>query len=196
MEHYKTVCLPQSVGELTFLHLICPTLTYIHFTATYILPTATYISFIAEMGVTYDIKIHGIDKLVEGNWVKWAWDVTFTFQEAGLVSYLDSSCEAPNDLKEKAEWLQYNSHIIRTFSCIIDNTFTQELTPDMLAVDAWALLKKRTIQTGIITKLNSMRATLTMKFSKSKKTNTTISEINDHSASIFEAGITPTQDEW
>ena len=97
------------------------------------------------MAITYDVKIHGIDKLVEGNWAKWAWDVIFAFLEAGLVGYLDSLCKAPNDMKEKAEWLQYNSHIIETLGCIIDNTFAQELAPNMLAVDVWALLKKWTI---------------------------------------------------
>ena len=34
------------------------------------------------------------------------------------------------------------------------------------------------------------------KFSKSKETNTTISKIRDHLASVFEAGVAPTQDEW
>ena len=41
-----------------------------------------------------------------------------------------------------------------------------------------------------------MQAALTMKFSKSKETNTTISKIHDHLASIFGAGVAPTQDEW
>ena len=117
------------------MHLICCPLTYIHSTTTHILPNAAYIHFFAEMAITYDVKIRGIDKLVEGNWAKWAWDVTFTFLEAGLVSYLDSSCKAPDDLKEKAEWLQYNSHIIGTLGRIIDDTFAQELSPSMLAVD-------------------------------------------------------------
>ena len=64
------------------------------------------------MGIDYDIKVWGIDKLTEGNWVKWGWDITFAFMEAGLISYLDGSIKAPTvsaNLKEKNEWLQYNS---------------------------------------------------------------------------------------
>ena len=64
----------------------------------------------------------------------------------------------------------------------------------MLAADAWVLLKRRTSQGGIIAKLNAMRVAITTKFSKAKETN--ISELRDHLTSIFETGVTPTQDEW
>jgi len=79
--------------------------------------------------------------------------------EAGLISYLDGSIKAPTvsaNLKEKNEWLQYNSQIIGTLGHIVDDSLVQELTPMMLAADAWAVLKKRTSQSGIIVKLNSM----------------------------------------
>ena len=66
----------------------------------------------------------------------------------------------------------------------------------MLAADAWAVLKKRTCQSGIIVKLNSMRAAITTNFSKAKETNATIGELCDHLAAVFESGVTPTQDEW
>ena len=151
------------------------------------------------MGFDYDIKVWGIDKLTEGNWAKWGRDVTFTFMEAGLVGYLDGSIKAPPisaDLKEMNEWLQYNSRIIGTLGCIVDDSLAQELTPTMLVADAWAILKKRTSQSGIIVKLNSMRATITTKFLKVKETNATIGELHDHLATVFESGVAPTQDEW
>src|SRR5882672_3702147 len=101
------------------------------------------------MGLDYDIKVRGIDKITEGNWAKWGRDVTFAFMEAGLVGYLDGSIKAPSDTKENNEWLQYNSRIISTLGRIVDDSLAQELTPAMLAADAWAILKKRTSQSGI-----------------------------------------------
>ena len=100
-----------------------------------------------------------MDKLTEGNWEKWGWDVTFTLMEAGLVGYLDGSIKAPSinaNSKEKNEWLHYNSCIIGTLGHIVNDSLAQELTPMIRAEDAWAILKKRTTQSGIIAKLNSM----------------------------------------
>ena len=111
------------------------------------------------MGIDYDIKVQGIDKLTEGNWEKRGQDITFAFMEAGLVGYLDGSIMAPSinaDLKGKNEWLQYNSCITSTLGCMVNDSLAQELTSMMLVADAWAILKKRTIQSGIISKLNSM----------------------------------------
>jgi len=107
--------------------------------------------------------------------------------EAGLVGYLDGSIMAPSvnaDLKEKNEWLQYNSCIIGTLGYIVDDSLAQELTPTMLASEAWAIVKKRTSQSGIIAKLNSMQAAITTKFSKAKEMNTTIGELCDHLAAV------------
>jgi len=59
--------------------------------------------------------------------------------EVGLISYLDGSIKAPPvsaDLKERNEWLQYNSRIIGTLGCIVNDSLAQELTPTMLAADA------------------------------------------------------------
>ena len=148
------------------------------------------------MTVYYDVKIRGIDKLVEGSWAKWKRDVTFAFLEAGLVGYLDGSLKAPTDPKDNPDWLAYNSRIIGTLGRLVDDSLAQELLPDMLAADAWVLLKRRTSQGGIIAKLNAMRAAITTKFSKAKETNITISELRDHLTSIFETGVAPTQDEW
>ena len=110
------------------------------------------------MTIHNDIKIQGIDKLVEGSWAKWKRDVTFAFLEAGLVGYLDGSLKAPMDPKDNPGWLAYNARIIGTLGCLVDDSLAQELLPDMLAADAWVLLKQRTSQGGIIAKLNATYA--------------------------------------
>ena len=43
-----------------------------------------------------------------------------------------------------------------TLGGIVDDSVAQELTPTMLVADAWAVSKKRTSQSSIIAKLNSM----------------------------------------
>ena len=109
---------------------------------------------------------------------------------------MDGSLKTPTDLKDNPDQLAYSSCIIGTLGCLVDDSLAQELLPDMLAADAWVLLKRCTSQGGIIAKLNAMWAAITMKFSKAKETNITISELCDHLTSIFETGVTPTQDEW
>ena len=63
--------------------------------------TPTFLS--ANMTVHYDVKIRGIDKLVEGSWAKWKRDVTFAFLKAGLVGYMDGSLKTPTDLKDNPD---------------------------------------------------------------------------------------------
>ena len=99
-------------------------------TPTFSLPTWT---------IHYDVKIQGIDKFVEGAWAKWKRDVTFAFLEARLVGYLDGSLKVPTDPKDN--WLTFNSRIIWTLGCLVNDSLAQELLPNMLAANAWVLLK-------------------------------------------------------
>src|SRR5882724_13383490 len=92
--------------------------------------------------------------------------------------------------------MQYNTHIISTLGCQVDNSLAQELTTVQLAADAWALLKSHTSQDGIISKLNAMHTALTAKFSSSVETNTTISEIHESLTQVFINGVAPTLDKW
>jgi len=74
-------------------------------------------------------------------------------------------------------------------------TLAQELSVEMSTVQAWLLLKKRTHQDGMVAKLNVMRATITTRFSSAKPTNSTIGEICNFLASIFEGGG-PICEDW
>jgi hypothetical protein len=77
----------------------------------------------------------------------------------------------------------------------VDDSLAQELAPDMSALDAWKLLKKRTQQDGMVAKLNAMRAAITTKFSSSKATNATIGDIRDLITAIFK-GDPPMKEDW
>jgi hypothetical protein len=96
----------------------------------------------------YNIKIKDIAKLTEGTWAKWSRDIQFSFAEAGLLGYLDSTIEAPKaDGKKLVDWKEYNCRIIGRLGRIVD-ALAQELEMDMTAVDAWKLLERRTHQEG------------------------------------------------
>jgi len=151
------------------------------------------------MGIDYNVKIRGVDKLVEGGWAKWSREIKCSFMEAGLNGYLDGTIKEPpagSKIDETTAWMQYNTHIIGTLGCQVDNSLAQELTTIQLAADAWALLKSHTSQDGIISKLNAMHTALTAKFSSSVETNTTISEIHESLTQVFINGVAPTLDEW
>ena len=63
----------------------------------------------------------------------------------------------------------------------------QELE-DMLAADAWRMLKSRIHQEGIFAKLNSMHKALCTKFSFNTPTLDTLAEIKNLSTSIYKGG--------
>ena len=73
-------------------------------------------------------------------------DVKFCFLEAGFAHYLDGM-NAPNESDSKkvqAKWHTINSQIIGTLVKHVSLALKQELDEDMLAVDAWRMLKSRT----------------------------------------------------
>ena len=81
-----------------------------------------------------------------------------------------------------------NSQIIGTLAKHVSPTLKQELEEDMLAADAWRMLKSRTHQEGIFVKLNTMHTALRSKFSFSMPTLDTLTEIKNLMASIYEGG--------
>ena len=91
----------------------------------------------------------------------------FCFLEAGFIHYLDGT-NAPDEgdsKKVQTEWHIINSRIISTLVKHVSPALKQELEEDMLAMDAWRMLKSRTHQEGIFAKLNSMHKALRTKFS-------------------------------
>jgi len=51
------------------------------------------------MGIDYNVKIHGVDKLVEGSWTKWSHKIKFSFMETGLNGYLNVPSRSHPGLK-------------------------------------------------------------------------------------------------
>ena len=142
------------------------------------------------VGIKYNVKIVDIKRLVEGQWASWSHDVRFCFLEAGFIHYLDGT-NAPdegNSKKVQTEWCIINSRIIGTLAKHISPALKQELEEDMLAADAWRMLKSRTHQEGIFAKLNSMHKALHTKFSFNTPNLDTLAEVKNLSTSIYEGG--------
>ena len=142
------------------------------------------------VGIEYNVKIVDVKPLVEGRWASWSRDMRFCFLEAGFVHYLDGM-NAPDegDLKKvQTEWHIINSWIIGTLAKHVSPALKQELEEDMLAADAWRMLKSRTHQEGIFAKLNLMHKALRTKFSFNTPTLDTLAEIKNLSTSIYKGG--------
>src|SRR6266481_9526742 len=150
------------------------------------------------VAVEYNVCIKEVEPLAEGRWADWSHTMMFSFMQAGLVDYLDGENEPPESStqKQKQEWLAINSRIIGTFGLHIMKPLAQLLRMDMTAAEAWTLLKKKTQADGIMAKLNAMQAAICARFTYSIPTSTTISEIQDLLATVFEGGKPPTHDEW
>ena len=100
-------------------------------------------SFPRMVGIEYNVKIIDIEPLTEGQWIPWSCNIRFCFLEAGFVHYLDGM-NAPDESDSKkvqAEWHTINSQIISTLAKHVSPALKQELDKDMLAADAWRMLK-------------------------------------------------------
>src|SRR5882672_7265324 len=145
------------------------------------------------MGIEYNVKIKDIEPLTEGRWAAWSREIKFSFLEAGLAQYLDGS-NAPDasDSKVKQnEWKVINSRIIGTLGRNVVPSLAQELDKSMTAAEAWLLLKKRTQQDSIFTKLNAMHCALCIKFTHSTLMIDTLGELNNLITSIYEVDKLP-----
>ena len=141
----------------------------------------------------YSMKIRDIEPLVEGNWTTWSREMKFSFLEAGLTQYLDSS-NAPvksDKTSMHAQWKAINSCIIGTLGRHVTPALGQELEEDMSAPEAWLLLKKRT-QQGIFAKLNAMHISLHTKFSHNMPTIDTLSKLKNLLVSLYKGREAPT----
>ena len=147
------------------------------------------------MAIEYTVNIKDILKLTEGHWPKWAREVRSAFREAGLLGYIDGTLDEPTDARKLAEWNSYNSRIIGTLGRIVDDALMQDIEALLNARQAWLLLERRTNQGGIGAKLNAIRNALTMKFSFTTPTTSTIATIKDLLSTIYENGVAPTREE-
>src|SRR5882672_8703196 len=146
------------------------------------------------MGIEYNMKIKDVEPLTEGRWAAWSHEIKFSFLEAGLAQYLDSS-NTPSESESKAklaEWKFMNSHIIGMLWRNVTPSLAQELDKDMMAANAWWLLKKRTQQDDIFAKLNTMHCALHLKFTHGTPTIDTLGKLNNLIVNIFEGGQAPT----
>ena len=142
----------------------------------------------------YNVKIRDIEPLVEGCWTTWSCEMKFSFLEASLTQYLDGS-NAPlksDKVSMHSQWKAINLCIIGMLGRHITPSLHKELKEEMSAMEAWLLLKKRTQQDGIFTKLNAMHVALRTKFSHSMPTIDTLSELKNLLTSIYKCREAPT----
>ena len=142
------------------------------------------------VGIEYNVMIIDVEPLIGGQWASWSRDVIFCCLEAGFVHYLNgmNAPDKGDSKKVQTEWCIINSGIIGTLAKHVSPALKQELEEDMLAADAWRMLKSRTHQEGIFAKLNSMHKALCTKFSFNTPTLDTLTEIKNLSTSIYEGG--------
>ena len=101
----------------------------------------------------------------------------------------------PSDATAKEDWLDKNERVIGALCQLIDTSLIDNVESQKTPKAAWDSLKKKTHQGGIMTKLSALQAILATQFAEPSIFNTTITEIKDHNATIFD-DTPPTQEEW
>jgi hypothetical protein len=51
------------------------------------------------MVLEYHVRVKDLEKLSEGSWLKWSWEMEFSFLEAGLMGYINGSIDELADQK-------------------------------------------------------------------------------------------------
>ena len=101
----------------------------------------------------------------------------------------------PRMLMQKNEWLDKNERVIGTLCQLIDTPLIDGVESLNTAKAAWEYLKKKTHQGGIATKLGALQAILATRFTEPSTFSSTITDIKDHIATIYD-DMAPTREDW
>ena len=101
----------------------------------------------------------------------------------------------PSDVDVKHEWLDKNEHIIGALCQLIDTPLIDGVESLNTAKEPWEYLKKKIHQGGIATKLGALQAILAIHFTEPSTFSSTITEIKDHIATIYD-DTAPTWEDW
>ncbi|KAF8591610.1 hypothetical protein K439DRAFT_1611122 [Ramaria rubella] len=143
--------------------------------------------------VKFSLKI---EKLMEGDWVRWSHEVRMALQAQKAQKCIDSTSQKkPPDTKLQEVWIKVNDQIVSALSTIVDALLQCELESITEAAEAWQRLKEKTQLTGIIAKLKSMQSAIRNHFSLDVPFSMTITEICDALGVVF-SDKPPTADDW
>ena len=128
-----------------------------------------------------------IGKLMEGGWPNWSQRSRAALKYHGLWGLIKGHhTTEPLDVDAKNEWLDKNECVISVLCQLIDTPLIDEVESLNTAKEEWEYLKKKTHQGGITTKLGALQAILVTHFTKPSSFSTTILEIKDNIAMIYD----------
>jgi hypothetical protein len=137
-----------------------------------------------------------IGKLKEGEWMKWSREVGMSLRAQHAWGYIDGTQVVPKEgTAEKLEYLAEHDQIVGALGTIVEASLQNELLTITDAKGAWMKLKEKTHSKGIIAKLEAITSAIRNCFNSSTPASTTIVEIKDSLATVFEVKE-PTQEEW
>ncbi|KAF8585503.1 hypothetical protein K439DRAFT_1615919 [Ramaria rubella] len=143
----------------------------------------------------FTVKFLKIEKLKEGEWIRWSREVKMSLCAQKAWKYVDPNTPIPTDKDEKIKWNEIHDQLVGAMGTIEDPSLQRELKSIMEAPKAWLKLKEKTHSHGIIVKLESILTAIRMRFSPDVSFSKTISKIQDAMAAVFES-TAPTEDEW
>ena len=128
-----------------------------------------------------------IGKLTDGGWSNWSRRCRAALKYHGLWGLIEGHHTAePSDVDAKNEWLDKNERVIGALCQLIDTPLIDGVESLNTAKAAWEYLKKKTHQGGIATKLGALQAILATCFTEPSTFSSTITDIKDHIATIYD----------
>ena len=128
-----------------------------------------------------------IGKLIEGGWPNWSQWCRAALKYHVLWGLI-KGCHTtkPLEVDAKNEWLNKNEHVIGALCQLIDTPLIDGIESLSTAKAAWEYLKKKTHLGGIASKLGALQAILTTHLTKPSTFSSTITNIKDHIAMIYD----------
>ncbi|KAF8572838.1 hypothetical protein K439DRAFT_1625496 [Ramaria rubella] len=144
---------------------------------------------------TITVKFSKIEKLKEGEWIRWSREVKMSLCAQKAWKYIDPNTLEPTDKDRKEKWIEIHIQLVGALGTIVDPLLQRKLESITEAPKAWIKLKKKTHLHGIISKLESISTAIRTRFLSDIPFSKTITEIWDAVATVFE-GTALTKDEW
>ncbi|KAF8575572.1 hypothetical protein K439DRAFT_1623491 [Ramaria rubella] len=148
-----------------------------------------------SMTQDFTVKFLKIEKLKEGEWIRWSREVKMSLHAQKAWKYIDPTTLIPIDKDEKVKWNKIHDQLVGALGNIVDLSLQRELESITEAPKAWLKLKEKTHSHGIISKLESISTAIRTRFLADVPFSKTITEIWDAVAAVLE-GTAPTKDEW
>ncbi|KAF8573923.1 hypothetical protein K439DRAFT_1624730 [Ramaria rubella] len=85
----------------------------------------------------FTVKFLKIEKLKEGEWIRWSREVKMLLCAQKAWKYINLNTQAPTDKDEKIKWIEIHDKLVGVLGTIVDPSLQRELKSITEVPKAW-----------------------------------------------------------